>query len=1110
MTPRLVDNDSFDGVESGLVKKVALVLAGLLVLLLAVALAAPSFVDWNAYRGDVELAVQEATGRSLAIDGDLDLAILPTPHLRATGLRFASAGDAKSADLLRAAELRLKIGIRPLLRGRLVVTSLVLVEPEVALEKTASGQYSWDIARPVVAPGSARETAGDERKRSGFPLEISVEQVILENGVLTWRSGPEATIETLTDVDAVGSMTGPEGPFRIDLTGRYRGVPLRAAAVTGRLRDGQPLPLNIALDLADGRAKLALSAKADMAARRIDGMLDLTGPDAAAFAGLLAGRRVEQAPPLEFAVVSAVSASEKAFTLDGMEIRLGETRATGSLAASFADILDLRAAIRIKSLDLDSYFGKLPAGQGAAAPEPRKTAGKREFVLPDNVTGTVNFSADVVQWRGGLIRDAYFSATLGDGVLRVEKASAELPGGTTLTVNGQVLPAEGRFGFEGDLAATSHNLRAALDWLGQGGDSLPADRLRGFTWTSRIAVTPQAVSLTGITAGLDATRVTGGVTIARRERPSFGARLVIDRINLDNYFPQTAPDAGEKAGDGKNGAADQSGVAFMGAFDANFDITVADLVWRGVAVKRTHLDAQLFNNGLKIRSLTVGDLADAAISVTGGISNVHETPEASLDLSLGGRNTEAIFRLIGLPVRSLGRFGLTARVTGTAADLSLAGSLNAMNGRVSAEGRLYDLKNAPSWNFAVSVDHPDADRLLALALPARTPAGSGIGPLKAKFRLAGDAETLRVTELDASFAGSVVTGSADIVFAEPRTRIDAVLSADLVSMDRFIFKPDETGDGGDTAKRREGERWSSEKIDLSGLRKLDIGLAVEAGVLRRKDIQIERALLRAELVDGVLKLEGFSGAAFGGNFEFSGMLDAKSATPRMSGSFAGRELAIGPALKALADFDRLSGRASVDFSLSAAGDSERALVSSLEGAGEITGKARARLSKGERAQAGVAGIAGLILGENIAELGRAGDATGTLLRAFADAPADLSGDFVVARGRVRTENLTLRGDGAAAITEAVADLPAWTVDSTTTLRRAGDGDDPYMTVSLYGALDEPNVKSGGTWLRGSRQVRKETSASGKTSTNEAPAPEQKTDPPKPDQLFLDILKKLSQ
>ena len=60
-------------------KKLLWIVGGLIGLLIVAAVAAPFFVDLNNYKAEIAQKAKEATGRDLAIDGDISLSILPTP-----------------------------------------------------------------------------------------------------------------------------------------------------------------------------------------------------------------------------------------------------------------------------------------------------------------------------------------------------------------------------------------------------------------------------------------------------------------------------------------------------------------------------------------------------------------------------------------------------------------------------------------------------------------------------------------------------------------------------------------------------------------------------------------------------------------------------------------------------------------------------------------------------------------------------------------------------------------------------------------------------------------------------------------------------------------------
>ena len=64
----------------------------LIVLLVVTALVLPNVMNWDSYKPEISEHVKALTGRSLAIDGDIDIDILPTPKLRISDVRPPGQG----------------------------------------------------------------------------------------------------------------------------------------------------------------------------------------------------------------------------------------------------------------------------------------------------------------------------------------------------------------------------------------------------------------------------------------------------------------------------------------------------------------------------------------------------------------------------------------------------------------------------------------------------------------------------------------------------------------------------------------------------------------------------------------------------------------------------------------------------------------------------------------------------------------------------------------------------------------------------------------------------------------------------------------------------------
>lgn len=133
---------------------------GLLAVLLLVPLAI-SLVDWNVAKPWITDHVRKATGRSFAIKGDLQLSwqkpddterswrrFIPWPHLRAHDLVLGNPEWAVTGPTMLTVP-QVDFNINPLLlfERTISVSSLVLTEPQLALELGKDGQNNWTFKK---------------------------------------------------------------------------------------------------------------------------------------------------------------------------------------------------------------------------------------------------------------------------------------------------------------------------------------------------------------------------------------------------------------------------------------------------------------------------------------------------------------------------------------------------------------------------------------------------------------------------------------------------------------------------------------------------------------------------------------------------------------------------------------------------------------------------------------------------------------------------------------------------------------------------------------------------------------------------------------------------
>lgn len=1026
-----------DAVEP-FVKKILLAVIAVVLIALAVVLAAPSFIDWNNYRQDVAAVIAEATGRNTTIAGDLDFSLLPAPRLIARKISIASIEGAVEPAMLRAAELHMELAAGPLLRGRIKVRSLTVVDPVLTLETTADGRRSWEF--------TPMETRGE--KGAAGPMSMTFDTVTVARGSLVWRNAGSDP-HRLDAIDAILSQAGPKGPVRIRGQGTYSDLPIALVASVGRPGPDGRAQVLATLDVAGATGRLTVTGWADMRAEAASGSIRFTAPDAARLARALTADSITGLPARNLEIESAFVANRNVVATRDITVRYGNTVGTGLARYAADEIPALAVALEFGSVDFDALFPE----SGRAGPPGDLLRGTGPVTLPTGLTADFDVSVKAARWRGGVVRDLGGTVRLQSGALQIERIAAKLPGATNVTLSGNATPADGGFRLDGDLAVVSDNLRAALVWAGAAENTLPADRMRGFSYTSRITVLPESVHLAKIAARLDATNMTGAAIIARRARPSFGLRLALDRIGLDAYLPQAAV----------HQPGDFDGLPETSRFDANINLSAGDLTWRGKTLQDVVLDARLFGGNVDLRALSVGDLGGAAFSVSGRIDDLPAAPRGDLEFTLEGADAARFAQFAeaeaGPLLRRLGRFRLQAHAAGDAENAKIDGNLDIAGGRIAATGTVSGPPDNRSFGFSVTASHPDGDRVLGLLAPDR---GDGkIGPMSAALQLAGTAETLTVSGFGVSLGGMSVDGRMDAVIADGRPKAVVVLSADLLDFDRLL--PAAAWMARDAGPPPRGNaRWSRETIDMSVLRDLDLGLSIRSDSIRHSGLDIDDAELSASLSGGVLIVDRLTGNLAGGRIEAAGRIDAAQRIPDVEFKITGRGVQAGRTLDALAGTDRIQGPVSLDLNLSLSGRSAFELVSSLQGAGSISGELRAPLTEDEQFGEGEAVNAGVILGDEVSEILDAGDAIDTLLRAFAGAPATVSGDIRIDNGIATTENLVLEGPRARALTTGFADFPGWRLDTTTKLRRSEDGEIPYMVAGMKGPIDGPNVRVSGT------------------------------------------------
>jgi len=453
-----------------------------------------------------------------------------------------------------------------------------------------------------------------------------------------------------------------------------------------------------------------------------------------------------------------------------------------------------------------------------------------------------------------------------------------------------------------------------------------------------------------------------------------------------NNWTFTAPDAGAAA------PAPAAGGGFVrGAGALPIEASFGDV--------RIESGALHFTDGSETRSITGLDLnvslpsLDTETRLTGALNADGESLSFTANIGsfrdfFEGRETPVTLGLGG----NLARLSFDGRI--------LAGEAVAYEGEIDA--------NIPSL------------RALAAFAGAPLPAGDNLEAFRTVGILSGRPGELalqaRTLSLDA------ISGAADLTvnLTGDRPRLTGGLELAELDVNPYLPAVAETQQPSSSGGI---PPWSEAPIDLAGLGVIDADLRLTVGRLQFQAIEISDARLRAELNNSRLEVTLENISLYEGQGSATIVANNRGRRPSFS-LVAGLDgLDAGPFLEAAAGFDKLLGTGDLSLQLSAAGNSQAAIMNSLDGLGDFS-----------FADGAIVGINVAETIRNVSRLVSGGDTASEDDEAASTGEqqttdfSSLTGSFNIANGQVAQRDLLmlsplLRIEGAGSV-----DLPAQTLD----------------------------------------------------------------------------------
>jgi len=197
-------------------------LAGLLILAVIVI----NVIPGEKFKSFIASAVQNATGRELMIEGDLDISLFTTLAVKTSDIKFANAAWGTRPHMVSIDRIEGAVALFPLLRGILDV-SLVVDNPDLLMEINESGEANWQFSQPDdSAAAKDEEPAEDETApdTGGLPIRPLIRKLHINGLRIAYADGVSGDRIALNSDDL--HLDSAQGELTINLNGQINNTPL--------------------------------------------------------------------------------------------------------------------------------------------------------------------------------------------------------------------------------------------------------------------------------------------------------------------------------------------------------------------------------------------------------------------------------------------------------------------------------------------------------------------------------------------------------------------------------------------------------------------------------------------------------------------------------------------------------------------------------------------------------------------------------------------------------------------------------------------------------------------------------------------------------------------
>ncbi len=198
------------------VKFVVLPLAVIIVLVVAVVAIIAATFDPNQYKPQLVQAVEDRTGRTLTLDGDLRLAFFPSIGASLGKASLSEPGNTR--EFAGVDSLHVSVKLIPLLSKQVVVDAVELKGLRANIVKRKDGGTNFDDLTGAATKPAAGKGAEPAKREAAAPVAIDIAKVEITDATLSYADQAAGTKVQVTKLTLKTGRIAPGVPTDIDFS----------------------------------------------------------------------------------------------------------------------------------------------------------------------------------------------------------------------------------------------------------------------------------------------------------------------------------------------------------------------------------------------------------------------------------------------------------------------------------------------------------------------------------------------------------------------------------------------------------------------------------------------------------------------------------------------------------------------------------------------------------------------------------------------------------------------------------------------------------------------------------------------------------------------------